>query len=76
MAFFKIAMVTRSDYAMLRGIIPDLPQTFDEWKLKQDSMASRHRSGGHKVQIVEFNPSAFAEWCAGNRLAPSEASLG
>jgi hypothetical protein len=72
MAFFKVAMVNGSDYPVLRTIIPGLPQNFDEWKLKQDTTAAQHRSGSHKVEMVEFNPGALAKWCKGSRLNPTE----
>jgi hypothetical protein len=75
MAFFKVAMVQRSDYARLRSLIPELPQEFDQWKLMQDFKAAQHQGSGHHVELVEFNPSVFAEWCYVSRLSLSETSL-
>jgi hypothetical protein len=72
MAFLKVPMVNRGDYVTLRTVIPSLPQKFDDWQLKQDSTAAHHRGGGHTVEMVEFNPGAFAKWCERSRLNPTE----
>jgi hypothetical protein len=70
------AMVKEDRYPILRRLIPTLPQTFSEWRKRQEELASfRALRRIRPTKLVLILPLEFEVWCAEKALVPDESVL-
>jgi hypothetical protein len=69
-------MIAETDYLPLRELMSrELPETRDEWLVKDDRQRSRWVELGHEVQYVQVAPAEFLEFCWDRGCPPNLQAL-
>lgn len=59
------------NYDACRRIMADgdqLPNTFDEWRMKTEAKEEEYRSEGHVIVRAYIDPETFPDWCRARAL--------
>ena len=67
--------LSRADYDAAKKLIPDLPDTFDEWLQEALRNVATTKATGREVLRVAVEPHRFEAWCKTCRLEPNETTL-
>jgi len=75
MTILALPAIRREDYESFRFLLPELPQTFEEYVASLMEQVKASQQAGDLVQLAHTDPGAFIQFCKERDQAPSPADL-
>jgi hypothetical protein len=77
MATFYYPLLTRDNYAAFNMLMPDLPDTYDQWEhpIGSEKRRQAHAFEDFEAKCVPVDPSVFRRYCEAKDETPTRSVL-